>query len=284
MKIAFLGDIHGRVFHALAVLAKWQKVYNEKLDLVIQAGDFGAYPYPDEHLLNNRFVKKDPTELDFSRYIKGDGDTSDFFNMIKTQLKTPIYFIRGNHEDFDWLDSLNDKDGICSVGEDGLLRYIKDGTVHKFGDMNIAFLGGADFGAKHEGFIDLKALERLMNTKYKINILVTHEIYHGIGFSYHGLTQGSRNITMLVEKIKPEYHITAHYHHMMEPHQKHGTVHLGLNNLVSPLRGKPGRNLKPGWMAVLDTENKNLEFVRDDWLLAMHTHMTIDDLREEIES
>jgi hypothetical protein len=71
---------------------------------------------------------------------------------------------------------------------------------------------------------------------------------------------------------------------MIGPHKRHETVHLGLNNLVSPLRGKPGRNLKPGWMAVMDTDIKNLNFVKDDWLLAMHTHMTIDDLRGVIES
>jgi hypothetical protein len=42
MKIAFLGDLHGRVFHALALVVAWQATMAEPLDLVIQVGDMGA--------------------------------------------------------------------------------------------------------------------------------------------------------------------------------------------------------------------------------------------------
>jgi len=283
MLIAFLGDIHGRIFHAMAALVTWQKKNGKKFNLIVQAGDFGAFPYPDEYLLNNRFVKKDPTELDFSRFIESGSIVHEFTRLVESEIETPIHFIRGNHEDFNWLDSLEERNGICDIDELGLVKYIKDGTIHRFMDINIAFLGGADFGSKDKGIIDQEAFERLMETEEKIDILVSHEIYYGIGFSYHGITQGSRKITRLVEKLKPRYHITAHYHHMIGPHQRHGTVHAGLNNLVSPLRGKPGRNLKPGWLAVLDTEASSLKFAKDEWLTKMHTHMTVLDLKEAIE-
>ena len=86
----------------------------------------------------------------------------------------------------------------------------------------------------------------------------------------------------MVEKIKPQYHITAHYHHMIGPQRRHNTVHLGLNNLVLPLRGKPGRNLRAGWMAVMDTDTDTLEFVKEDWLTDMNTYQSIMDLYKEI--
>ncbi|MBN1622735.1 MAG: metallophosphoesterase [Clostridia bacterium] len=282
MKIAFVGDIHGRVFHALAALVKWQKVNEIKLDLIVQAGDLGAYPYPDEKLLNNRFVIKDSTELDFSKLISGGRQVDEFADIIKTELTSPVYFIRGNHEDFKWLDSLKDEGGICAADDYGLFKYVQDGTVKSFDMIKFAFLGGAEFGAKNGGEINQEALERLMLETRDIDILVTHETYFGVGFSYHGITQGSRNITELVDKLKPDFHITAHYHHMIGPHDRHGTIHMGLNNLVLPLRGKPGRNLRAGCIALMDTENRNVEFVKDEWLTNINTYMSLDDLEREM--
>ena len=282
MKIAFLGDLHGRVFHAMAALVKWQKINNEELGLIIQVGDFGAYPHPDEDMLNNKFIKKDPTELDFSKFFSGGEDIEKFSKLIKSELISPIYFIRGNHEDFRWLNNLDEVDGVCEVDSYSIFKHIKDGMIKKFGDMTYAFLGGAEFGAKGEEVLNMESYAGLMETKEKIDVLVTHETHFGIGFSYHGLTQGSKLITEMVEKIKPQYHITAHYHHMIGPQRRHNTVHLGLNNLVLPLRGKPGRNLRAGWMAVMDTDTDTLEFVKEDWLTDMNTYQSIMDLYKEI--
>lgn len=262
----------------MAALVKWQKINETKLDLIIQAGDLGAYPYPDEKLLNNRFVIKDPTELDFSRLVYGDREVDEFVSVIKSEFISPVYFIRGNHEDFNWLDSLKNDGGVCAADDYGLFKYVQDGTVKTFDMIKFAFLGGAEFGAKNGGELNKGALDRLMSFDKNIDILVTHETHFGIGLSYHGLTQGSKSITGLVEYLKPGYHITAHYHHMIGPHDRHGTVHLGLNNLVLPLRGKPGRNLRPGCIAVLDIITKNLEFVRDSWLTDINTFMTLEEL------
>ena len=204
MKIAFMGDLHGRVFHAMAVLVKWQREYNQKLDLIIQAGDFGAYPYPDENMLNNKFVQQDPTELDFSRLIAGGEDIDKFIENVKTELKTPIHFIRGNHEDAEWLNSLECIDGFCNTDKYGMFSHIKDGIIKKIGDLTFAFLGGAEFGAKDHGVLDMKAYSNLMKTNQNIDILITHETHFGIGLSYHGLTQGSKFITEFVEKIQPK--------------------------------------------------------------------------------
>ncbi len=278
MKIAFLGDLHGRVFHSMAALVKWQRYKNQKFDLIIQAGDFGAYPKPDEELLSNKFVKQDPTELDFSRLIAGGEDIDNFTRIVKTELISPIYFIRGNHEDADWLNSLECADGFCDTDPYGIFKYIKDGTIHLFGNTVIAFLGGAEFGAKHQGVLDMKAYSELKNSDKKIDILVTHETHFGIGLSYHGLTQGSKYITELVEKLKPQYHITAHYHHMIGPHKRGNVIHLGLNNLVLPLRGKPGRKIRHGCIAILDTDTSELNFVKDEWLSDMSTDIPINDL------
>jgi len=43
MNIAFLGDLHGRVFHALALLTTWQAKAGKMLDMIIQVGDLGGH-------------------------------------------------------------------------------------------------------------------------------------------------------------------------------------------------------------------------------------------------
>jgi predicted phosphodiesterase len=68
--IGFVGDTHGRVLHTLAVLSEWQIRTKKKLDLIIQVGDLGAYPEPSEEVRNEKYVRQDPAELDFSRFLK----------------------------------------------------------------------------------------------------------------------------------------------------------------------------------------------------------------------
>ena len=64
MKIAFIGDIHGRVFHALAAVVKWQIVHNEKIDLVVlRAQEEGRI----EHFIisgsNDAIIRKMPCSI-----------------------------------------------------------------------------------------------------------------------------------------------------------------------------------------------------------------------------
>ena len=44
MLIGFKGDLHGRVLHALALVATWQKRNNRSFDLLTQVGDMAAFP------------------------------------------------------------------------------------------------------------------------------------------------------------------------------------------------------------------------------------------------
>jgi hypothetical protein len=91
LKIGFVGDIHGRVFHTLAVLTEWQKIQNEKLDLIIQVGDLGAFPDPDEEMRYSKFILEDPTELDFSLYLAAKGELADNIQYTKRHILNNIY-------------------------------------------------------------------------------------------------------------------------------------------------------------------------------------------------
>src|SRR5688500_13923635 len=107
MLIGFIGDVHGHVFEALAVVLTWQRHHGRRFDLIVQVGDLGAYPDPrraDAATVIHLAV--DPTEADFARLLRADGDLAEAIQQVRAGLAGPIHFLRGNHEDFDWLASL----------------------------------------------------------------------------------------------------------------------------------------------------------------------------------
>ena len=65
MLIGFVGDLHGRVLHALALIVTWQKRNGRRFDLLVQVGDMGAFP--DMSSLErtaNRHFALDPSQRD----------------------------------------------------------------------------------------------------------------------------------------------------------------------------------------------------------------------------
>lgn len=146
LKIAFAGDIHGRMFHMLAVLAAWQQIEQEELDLIVQVGDLGAFPVPDEAIRASRFAMEDPTELDFSRYLHAEGEIANHIRHLRNNMIDRVYFIRGNHEDFQWLHSQKSaaQNEFVPVDPFDLLYYAADGAILNHGGLSIAFLGGIE--------------------------------------------------------------------------------------------------------------------------------------------
>lgn len=267
MKIAFIGDIHGRIFHAIAAIMTWQSMSNQNLDMIIQVGDFGAYPKPDEAMLSNKFVLEDPTELDFSKYINADPGLQNDLIYIRRRLGCPIYFIRGNHEDFQWLNLISENGTkITSIDKSDLIRYIPDGKIIDFDGIRMAFLGGIDTNKEELRAINYEAYNKIIkNEPGYIDILVTHDSPYGTGISFTGKVQGSMMITELVKAIQPKYLISGHYHHMIGPEEIGATKYLGLNILIPPLRKDKFGSVQQGSIAVLDTTEGVIEFIKDSW-------------------
>ena len=135
MKICVVGDVHGRVYHMIAAVLELQGRLRTPLDLVIQVGDLGAFPDPDRFdESTKRWAEKDPSELHFSYLLKADGSLAEHLRAARQQLKRPIQFVRGNHEDQDWLAGLRPKSGAVSAAVDpfDLIHYVPDGTVLDF--------------------------------------------------------------------------------------------------------------------------------------------------------
>ncbi len=274
MRIGFVGDVHGLAFHALAAAGIWQRD-GAKLDLLIQVGDMGAYPDPTQTDPSTaRYIEVDPAQADFARLLSAEGELAERIRALSASLSGSLHFIRGNHEDFTWLDSLEVDPDSATAAVDVLdaLRFIPDGTVLEFDGVRLAFLGGAEEAPGRAG-LDRPAYESVLSREPgSIDVLVSHQGPYGTTRGYRGDLHGSPAMTALIEHLRPAYHVAGHAHQLVEPRQFGRTTYMGLNSLVASARWEPdARGLQPGCMGLLDTETSSLEPLTDDWLAEFPT-------------
>ena len=234
----------------------------------------GAFPDTNRvDAATERYLILDPSQADFSRLIRADGCLAESVRRFREQLASPIYFVRGNHEDFDYLSQLRiDQTLTCPVDPFDLLRYVPDGTVLQFGELQIAFLGGVE---KHSDAraINKEAYQSLMDMgPGVVDVLVTHEGPYGTSIGYHGDVHGSKLMSGLIEQLQPSYHVAGHAHQLSGPSTFAKTTYLGLDGLVASARWEPEKNgFKKGCLAVLDTATASLQPVTDPWLTSFDT-------------
>lgn len=266
MRIAFLGDLHGHVLEALALVLRWQRLHGQ-LDLVVQVGDFGV-PSPEGGI----YEQLDPGQLDLMRVLHAEGALADALRWACTQLGAPILFIRGNHENEDWLDAI----ASGPVDPFDLFHYVQDGTVLCIDGVTLAFCGGSN----DEGYADprpewpvgrhgvrAEPVERLLRSDTRVDVLVTHDTHYGVGRGYHGDVQGSRRVALLRDALKPRWHVSGHLHHVIGPVQLGTTRWVQLNLLFVGSRWTPAEpGIAPGAMGVLDTATWTFALVDEPWL------------------
>ncbi len=132
MNIAVFADIHGRVLLAFTLCARWERETGERLDLILQAGDLGAYPNADTLDRATRLhAKNDATELGFMQDFTSH-DTQVAATLAKTNC--PMICVRGNHEDHEWLDTLEAQASspIYSIDAYQRVWMLKTGVPYMF--------------------------------------------------------------------------------------------------------------------------------------------------------
>ena len=278
MKIAFFGDTHGQVYHLLAAVVTWQKHAETSLDMVIQVGDFGAERL--EKMTQNidvflRYPANNPAQFDFLRVLHAQNQLAAHLREMRRQLQQPIHFLRGDHDEGEWLRQLSQgaQNKTIPIDPFDLFHYVPDGTIIHCGGMTLAFFGGVEHpergkeGTEH----DPAAFTGLLETKQgEVDVLVTHEPPYGVSTGFYGQTQGSSQVSTLIEVIQPRYHLAGHLHTMIGPEQYGPTTYFGLNQLgglLKPRQRDTSQTLQQGTMALLDTDTGILEFVIGDWLV-----------------
>ena len=272
LKIAFFGDVHGRVVHALGAALMLQQRRGIRLDATIQVGDLGSFPSPERlDEATRRFIVANPAEGDFFRLLDPSPRLAEGVRSVLEQVPA-FLFVSGNHEDHAWLASLHHAAGAAVTPVDplGAYRHVACGNVIDVAGQRTAFLGLIESG---EMDYDREAYDRfLAAAPGSVDILVTHDGPHGLS-EHRGIPQGSAKLSRLIEHLQPRLHVGGHYHHQNGPRRYGSTLSYALADLVGAKTNhrtsepiNPRQHIKAGSIGVLDTETYDFEYVHDAWL------------------
>ncbi|GAA4097511.1 metallophosphoesterase [Actinomadura miaoliensis] len=278
MKIAFFGDVHGCVLHALGAAVMLQRRRGLRLDAVVQVGDLGAFPSPDRmDESSRRLAESDPAQGDLLRLL--DPPPSLAAAVRRALEEIPAFqFVSGNHEDHDWLAAVHEAAGapvVAPIDPLGAFRHVACGSVVQVAGRRMAFLGLIESESMD---FDPDAYAALMAAEPgSVDVLVTHDGPYAMS-EYRGVVQGSAKMTRLIEHLQPRLHVSGHYHHENGPRHYGATTSYALSQLVYPRFARdatplnPAQQVMPGSIGLLDTDTYAFEYIHDPWLAEVKGH------------
>lgn len=264
LEIAVLGDVHGHLTLVYRLLGRWQRETGRALDLILQVGDLGAFPPPFRlDRATKRFAESDPDELGFAAYHEGGPEADAFFGPdapADQRISADLVFIRGNHEDFEFLDEAGaGSDAPVPVDAYQKILYLPNGARFTFGRgphrITIGGLGGISDGGRPgrdpvSEHYTASEVRRLRSRGERVDVLLSHEPPHGAAAAIHPryADGGSRDVLELLRELRPRYHFAGHYHEPGQPLAATGETQSYQLNAVN--FGRPHR-LNPGCIGIL---------------------------------
>jgi len=107
LNLAVLGDLHGHVSPALQRLQEWKEFCGYSPDAILQVGDIGAINFALPDRTTRRMVRKDLGQLGFLDYLLRSGEAEKYFGEEGVFRNVPFYFVEGNHDDLEVINSTN---------------------------------------------------------------------------------------------------------------------------------------------------------------------------------
>ncbi|RKS79336.1 Icc-related predicted phosphoesterase [Actinomadura pelletieri DSM 43383] len=277
MRIAFIGDVHGCVLHALGAAVALSRHRGIRLDAVIQVGDLGAFPSPDRwDDASRRFRADNPAQDAFFDLLDPSPHLAEGVRLALAHIP-PILFLSGNHEDHTWLAGLHKTRAapVTPVDPLGAYHHVACGHITEVAGRRTAFLGKIELPGPTD--YDAAAYDRLLHTEPgSVDILVTHDGPYGMS-TYRDTVQGSPKLTRLLEHLQPRLHVGGHYHHENGPRRYGTTTSYALAQLVPPKVHRrspdpinPRQQVAAGGIGLLDTATYDFEYVHDPWLADVH--------------
>ncbi len=263
MNIAIFSDIHGKFILPFMLVDIYQKETNNKIDLILQCGDMGAYPdVSNMDRATLKHAKYDRDELGFSDFfINKNNKIEDFL----TNLEINMICVRGNHEDHDFLDELESKseDSKFSIDCYQKVWVCKSGWIQEFqkGDEIMRYVGIGRIGdrkgrsdAKYIQEYEMKMIKKLYKSKEDFDILITHDQSTSRSDNY-----GMKEINDLLNEIPFKHHF---YGHTGQPFFQ-TTDSNGITNVIkiSELEFDETGILPSGSMIVWSSEKNEIEVV-----------------------
>lgn len=212
VRVAVIGDIHGRFHRVQEWLAALEASLGGVLDLVLAVGDVEAFQRADDH---RRKAVKRQMPAEFAEYASG----------ARTPYR-PLFFIGGNNEDFEALETLPDG-GELAPG----FTYLGRSGVRRLAGLEVAFLSGIYAPrhvnaprvpptnretTKHAGYFRMPELAALAPVR-RPELMLTHEWPRGLfprgpSGKVERPWMGNALTRKLVEAVQPQWLFCGHSH------------------------------------------------------------------------
>ncbi len=229
MFICAAGDIHGALDRMYADILAFEETLSRRFDWVLHVGDFGIWP--------------DPKKVDRAT-AKHDG-AGDFPRWVQEHKSAPrkTLFIKGNHEDFDWLAAQRGSEVLPN------LHYLRNGHVFEitangealgvggiggcFGPSNYQRASANLYGSARRHYAR-DEIEKLFNVG-GLDVIMTHDAPAGVRFE-RALKQGgflseAVGLDELLARTQPRVCFFGH-HHVRLDSEVGGVPCIGLNKVA----------------------------------------------------
>jgi len=224
MNVAVFGDLHGHFALAYRLLRCWEIEQARRVDAILQVGDVNAFPDPARaDRLTLKFAEKDAAQLSFPAWQTGSAEAAAYLAPDapdETRIAAPLYFVKGNHDDYDYLAALaaGVETGAVAVDPWNRIRYLPSGriaTIEAGGStLRVAALGGiadpdghAGEGSKPDHYTH-EEVHAVAGLAGPVDVLLTHDAPWGTLVP----EGGSHDVTDLIRLHAPAFHFCGHYH------------------------------------------------------------------------
>jgi hypothetical protein len=257
LRIAVAGDVHGHLALLFAILGRWQRETGQRIDLILQVGDLGAFgPTSMLDRATRRHAEHDPEELGFADFA-GEEPPATLLDP-----RPPLVFIPGNHEDFAMLEQ-EERDAapaiIYPVTRDRRILGLKSGAVWTFQRdalaIRIAGVRGVAHRAHKPGrdprqhLVEEHALRLAAEGSGRFDLFISHERPVAAQGRFRHDLGGSEALQLLLEVVQPQFAFFGHY-------DRHGAWSIGDTRVIGLAGvgyGRWGdRTVKPGGIVLLE--------------------------------
>ena len=212
-KLLVVGDVHAHLesLHELVLNLK------DDICAVLQVGDFELYQCQEAIDREKDYLYK-YNKIDDANSLK-----NKLLNKDLEPFPVPVYYINGNHEDFDNLDT----EYLKHLN----IHYIAQGSIVEVGDYVIGGIGGVHSSVKRtfrtedltgadKRFYTLNDVEKLLNDNrsHRINVMVTHQASAGVIPEKKTKRwkpyweEGTKDFEKLLNLPKLRHYIHGHHH------------------------------------------------------------------------
>ena len=232
MYICAAGDIHGALSRLYDDVTAFEASLGIRFDWVLHVGDFGIWP--------------DPTRID--RGTRNHDGAGEFHAWLAEKRAAPrrTVFIKGNHEDFEWLERQHSREVLPN------LTHLPNGHTVDLedrlsGSIRVGGVGGCYGPSDYErpsrqlrGYekrhYTRDEIERL-KTVGSIDIVLTHDAPAGVQFPTHrrgsNYISNATGLDTLLDKVRPRVAFFGHHHTRIDADVA-GIRCIGLNIVKRP--------------------------------------------------